>query len=170
MTVGVVVSICGAAGWSPLPRVGGIAGAVLDGRPVEIERRSPPGRRCSARRHRVAEGQRIGAGAAGIGRGAAVVERQRRRAAGNRHRLAQVQGQRDHVAGIEIAIAARGRSRCQTPPPMTRRAVVSICGCRSGGHRSRKLAALPAPSLTVAPLRLNGGRRQVGGVLPGATV
>ncbi len=39
---------------------------------------------------RVAEGQRIGAGAAGIGRGAAVVERQRRGAARNRHRLAQV--------------------------------------------------------------------------------
>ena len=37
---------------------------------------------------RVAEGQRIGAGAADIGGGAAIVERQRRRAAGNRHRLA----------------------------------------------------------------------------------
>ena len=42
-------------------------------------------------RHRVAKGQRIGAGAAGIGRRGAVVERQRRRAAGNRHRLAHGQ-------------------------------------------------------------------------------
>ena len=52
------------------------------------------------RRHRVAEGQRIGAGAAGIGRGAAVVERQRRRAAGNRHRLAQIERQRDDLPAL----------------------------------------------------------------------
>ena len=51
----------------------------------------------------VAEGQRIGAGAAGIGGGAAVVERQRRRAAGDRHRFVQVERQRDGLAGIEVA-------------------------------------------------------------------
>ena len=58
-------------------------------------------------RHRVAEGQRVAAGAAGIGGGAAVVERQRRRAARDRHRLAQVDRQRDHVAGVEVAGAGR---------------------------------------------------------------
>ena len=51
----------------------------------------------------VAEGQRIGAGAADVGGGAAVVERQRRRAARHRHRLAQVERQRDGLAGIEVA-------------------------------------------------------------------
>ena len=51
--------------------------------------------RRSGRRHRVAEGQRIGAGAARIGRGAATVERQRRGAARNRHRLAQVEREGD---------------------------------------------------------------------------
>ena len=56
-------------------------------------------------RHRVAEGQRIGAGAAGIGRGAAVVERQRRRAA-DRHRLAHIERQGERVAA---AVTARSR-------------------------------------------------------------
>ena len=54
----------------------------------------------------VAEGERVGAGAAGVGGGAAVVERERRRAAGNGHRLAQIEGQGDGLAGIEVA--ARG--------------------------------------------------------------
>ena len=55
----------------------------------------------------VAEGQRIGAGAAGIGGGAAVVEGERRGAAGDRHRLVQVERQRDRLAGIEIAAGRR---------------------------------------------------------------
>ena len=59
----------------------------------------------------VAEGQRIGAGAADIGGGAAVVERQRRGAAGHRHRLAQVERQRDGLAGIEVAARRRLRQR-----------------------------------------------------------
>ena len=51
----------------------------------------------------VAEGQSVGAGAAGIGGGAAVVERQRRRAARDRHRFVEVERQRDGLAGIEVA-------------------------------------------------------------------
>ena len=55
------------------------------------------------RRNRIAEGQRTGAGAAGIGRHTAVIERQRRRAAGDRHRLAHIERQRHHLASTEIA-------------------------------------------------------------------
>ena len=57
--------------------------------------------------NRVAEGQRAGARAARVGRGAAVVEGQRRCAARNRHRLAQVQRQRHHAAGCQVAGARR---------------------------------------------------------------
>ena len=63
--------------------VGRIAGAVGDAgrvRLTAVTARSP----YSARRHRIAEGQCAGAGAAAVGRGAAVVERQRRRAARRR--------------------------------------------------------------------------------------
>ena len=59
----------------------------------------------------VAEGQRRGAGAAGVGRGAAIVERQRRRAARHRDRFAEVERQRDGLAGIKVA--ARGAFRTQ---------------------------------------------------------
>ena len=122
--------------------IGGIAGAVRDGRPVEIERRHRQVGGVLRRRHRVAEGQRIGAGAAGIGGGAAVVERQRRRAAGNRHRLAQVQGQRDHLAGIEIAMPLPSMPVPDVATDATVGVVVSICG----------------------PVGLVTGERQVGGV------
>ena len=91
-----------------------------------------------ARRHRVAEGQRIGARAAGIGRGAAVIERQRRRA-GDRHRLAHIERQRDRLAGIV------GRPRSPSTDD-TVGAVVSICGLPWVRPVSDRLAALPAPS------------------------
>jgi hypothetical protein len=60
-------------------------------------------------RHRV-EGQRMAARAALVGRGAEVVERQRRGAAGgvDRHVLAHVDGEGDHLAGTEVAGAAAG--------------------------------------------------------------
>ena len=51
----------------------------------------------------VAEGQRIGAGAAGIGGGAAIVEGERRRAARDGHRFVEVERQGDGLAGIEVA-------------------------------------------------------------------
>ena len=62
-------------------QAGGIAGAVLDGPAVEVDRRRRQRRSVLTGANRVAEGQRIGARAAAIGRGAAIVERQRRRAA-----------------------------------------------------------------------------------------
>ena len=43
--------------------------------------------------HGVAEGERIGAGAARIGGDAAIVERERRRAAGDRHGFVEIEGQ-----------------------------------------------------------------------------
>ena len=54
-------------------------------------------------RHHVAESQRRGARTAGVGRGAAVVECERRRAAGDRHRLAHVERQRCRGANLENA-------------------------------------------------------------------
>ena len=56
-------------------QVGGIARAVSDRRRVEIDRGRREAGRVLPGRHRVAEGQRTGAGAAGIGRGGAIVER-----------------------------------------------------------------------------------------------
>ena len=75
--------------------------------------------------HGVAEGQRIAAGAAGIGRGAAIVERQRRRAARHRHRLAHVERQRHGLAGIEVAARRRFHDRrhrraCRWQSPLRR--------------------------------------------------
>ena len=101
-------SWCRSAGRSGSGRratVGGIAGAIRDGRAVEIDRGHRQVGGVLTGRHRVAEGQRTGAGAADIGRGAAVVEGQRRRAAGgvDRHRFAHVERQRDGLAGIEVA-------------------------------------------------------------------
>ena len=100
------VDLRAALGQAGERQVGGIAGAIGDGGRVEIDRGGGQSRRVLAGRHRVAEGQRAGAGAAAIGRGAAVVERQRRRAARHRHRFAQVERQGDGLAGIEVA--ARG--------------------------------------------------------------
>ena len=82
----------------------GVAGAVGDGRAVGRLTRSDRQRRgVLPGRHRVAEGQRIGAGAADIGRGAAVVERQRRRAR-NRHSRAHVQRQGNHLARASLPV------------------------------------------------------------------
>ena len=134
-------------------QIGGIAGAVLDRRAVP--RLTAVTARSSGvlpAANRVAEGQRIGAGAAGIGRGAAVVERQRRGAAGNRHRLAQVERQRDHA----VARSLRSPLPVPTPPPTTPSAPwCRSAACRPGwSPQPVRLAALPAPSLTVAVPRL----------------
>ena len=84
-------------------QAGGIAGAVSDGCRVEVDR---GGRQCGGvlpGGDGVAEGQRRGAGTARVGRGAAIVERQRWCAARDRDRLAEVERQRDGLAGIEVA-------------------------------------------------------------------
>ena len=101
------VDLRAALGQAGEREVGGIAGAVRDGGGVEIDGGGGKGGGVLPGADSVAEGQRIGAGAAGIGGGAAVVEGQRRRAAGDRHRFVEVEGQGDGFAGIEVA-ARRG--------------------------------------------------------------
>ena len=115
-----------------------------------------------AGRHRVAEDQRAGAGAADIGGGAAVVERQRRRA-GDGHRLAHVERQRQRLAGIVVAGAVAVTDD-------TVGAVVSICGAVWVRPVSDRLAALPAPSVMVAAVEIDPGHRQAAVFWPAATV
>ena len=101
------VDLRAALGQAGEREVGGIAGAVGDGRGVEIDGGGGEGRGVLPGGDGVAEGQRIAAGAARIGGGAAVVEGERRRAARDRHRLAEVECQRDGLAGIEVAARRR---------------------------------------------------------------
>ena len=85
-------------------QVGGVAGAVLDGDAGrQVEGGGGEGGHVLAGRHGVIEGQRAGARAAGVGRRSAVVEGQRRRSAGDRHRLAEAERQRDGLACVQIA-------------------------------------------------------------------
>ena len=72
-------------------QVDSIAGTIGDGRGIEIDRSRCESRRVLAGADNVAEGEGVGAGAAGIDRGAAVIESEARRAAGDRYRLAQRQ-------------------------------------------------------------------------------
>ena len=82
-TVGAVVSICRVpAGLVTAPgRLAALPAPSLTVAPLRLTAVTVRSDGVLAGRHRVAEGQRVGAGAAGIGRGAAIVERQRRRAA-----------------------------------------------------------------------------------------
>ena len=73
--------------------IGGIAGAVGDGRGVEIDGGGGERRGVLAGGHGVAEGERIAAGAARIGGDAAIIERERRRAAGDRDGFIEIEGQ-----------------------------------------------------------------------------
>ena len=89
VTVGVVVSICGPLWVRPLrDRLAALPAAVGDTGGVEIDRGGGKRGRVLAGGHGVAECERVGTGAAAIGGGAAVVERQGRGAARHRHRLA----------------------------------------------------------------------------------
>ena len=109
VTVGAVVSICGLPWVRPLSdRLAALPAPSCDRGTVEVDRRHHQVGGVLTSRHRVAEGQRIGARAADIGGGADVVERQRRRAAGrvDRHVLAHGERQRDGFAGAKVA--ARG--------------------------------------------------------------
>ena len=104
-TVGVVVSICRVpAGLVTAPvRLAALPAPSVTVAAVEIDRRHRQVGGVLPGRHRVAEGQRARARAAGVGRGAAVVERQGRRAARHRHCLVQVESQRYCAAGRQIA-------------------------------------------------------------------
>ena len=104
MIAGVVVSICGPLWVRPVSdRLAALPAPSVMVAGVEIDRGGRQRRGVLPGADGVAEGQRIGAGAAGIGGGAAVVEGQRRGAARHRHRLVEVQRQRDGLAGVEIA-------------------------------------------------------------------
>ena len=140
------VDLRAALGQTGQREVGGISGAVLYCCAIEID--------CSRRqrtsvltgRYRVTESQRAGAGAAGVSRSSPVVERQCRGAAHNRHCLAHVERQRHRLAGI--VVAARASITDDTVG-----VVVSICGLPWLTPVIERLAALPAPSCTVEPLR-----------------
>ena len=73
------VDLRAALGQAGEGEIGGIAGTIDDGRGVEIDGGGGQARGVLPGGHGVAEGQRIGAGAAGIAGGAAIVQRQRRR-------------------------------------------------------------------------------------------
>ena len=73
----------------------------------------------------------------------------------DRHRLAQVERQRDGLAGVKVA--ARGRLR---QSPMTVGVVVSICGPLWVRPVSDRLAALPAPSAMVRRIKIDRRRRK----------
>ena len=89
-------------------QVGDVAGCVLDGRAIEIEGGYDQVRRVLPGRDRVAESESGGARAPDKGRSAAIVERERRRAAGgvDGHRRTEIDRQRDGLAGVQVAAAA----------------------------------------------------------------
>ena len=153
-TVGAVVSICSVpAGLVTAPeRLAALPAPSLMVAAVEIDRRHRQVGGVLAGPHRVAEGQRIGAGAAGVGRGAAVVERQRRGAARHRHRLAQVDRQRHHAAGREVAGTRRDAGAGRHHRRHRRRRGVDLQRAGRVGHRARKVGR-------VAGAVLDGRRR-----------
>ena len=83
------IDLRAALGQATERRVDSIAGTVGDGRGIEIDCGRCESRRVLSGADNVAEGEGVAARAAGIGRGAAIIEGERRRAARNRHRLAQ---------------------------------------------------------------------------------
>ena len=104
-TDGVVVSICRVPdGLVTTPvRLAALPAPSLTVAELEIECGDRQVRGVLAGPNRVAEGQGIGARSAGIGRCAAVIERQRRDAARHRHRLAQIDRQRHNTADPDVA-------------------------------------------------------------------
>ena len=142
------IDLRAALGQAGQRQVGGIAGPVGDGRGIEIDRGGGQGGRVLPGADGVAEGQRVGAGAAAIGRGAAVVERQRRRAA------------RTVTASLKLSVnvtvlpASRSPLAGDSTSDDTVGVVVSICGPLWVRPDSDRLAALPAPSVMVAAFRL----------------
>ena len=104
--------------------IGGIAGAVFDGGGIEIDGGGGEAAVFWPAADGVAEGERIAAGAARIGGDAAIVERERGGAAGDRDGLIEIEGEGDGVAGIEVAGGRRSRSRTRW----------SALWCRSAGR------------------------------------
>ena len=138
---------------------------VLDGRRVQVDRGHRQVGGVLAGRHRVAEGQRIGAGSAGIGRRAAVVERQRRRAAGNRHRLVHIDGQRHNGANPDVAGARRNAGAGSHHRGHRRRRGVDLQRAGRVGDRPGEAGCGPCPVCDSRRIQVDRAHRQVGGVL-----
>ena len=157
VTVGIVVSICAptqargpkaSRGWRQCRRHFDRSRAL---RLIVVAARS---RRRSGQRQPCSQGQRIRAGAAGVGCCRAVVEGQRRDTARYRYRLAHVERQGDYVfPAFEID---HSTAVIRVTDAVAVGVVVSICSVAPDGAVTApvRLAALPAPSLTVPPLRL----------------
>ena len=149
------------AGWRQRPgEAGAVPGPILDGGTVEVDRAHRKVRRVLPGGNRIAEGQRRAARTAGVGRGTAVVERQRRRATGHRHRLAHRKGQRNDMAGVEIAIATGDPSpRCDHR--RDRR------GDGGGGGRYSARECVTSGILDVGAVVVDPAHRQTSGGVPG---
>ena len=167
--VGAVVSICSVpVGLVTAPaRLAALPAPSVTRGGVQIDRRHREVGACSARRHRIAEGQRAGAGAAAVGRGAAVVERQRRRAARHRHRFAQVQRQRDDLAGIKIAGPAADAGPRRHHRRHRRRRGVDLQRAGRVGHRAGEVGGIAGTIGDGRGVEIDRGDREVGRVLPG---
>ena len=88
----------------------------------------------------------------------------------DRHRLAQVERQRHHVAGLEVAVRRDAGARRHHRRYRRRRGVDLQRAGWVGDRASDRLAALPAPSVTVAPLRLTAVTARSAVFWPAATV
>ena len=148
--------------------IGTVACRVLQRCPVQVERRHRQIAGVLSGADRVAEAQ-CGPGAADVTGRAAIVQRQRRRAAGHRHRLAQVDGQGDDMAGIEVAVAAAvdpGAGGCHRRH--RRRRGVDLQGARRIGHRAGEIGTVARRVLQRCPVQVERRHRQIAGVLSGA--
>ena len=136
---------------------------------VEVDRGHRQVGRVLAGTDRVAEGQRAGAGAADIGRGAAVVEGERRGAARDRHCLAQVQRQRDGLAGVKVAGAAADASSRRHYRRHGRRRGIDL-RTALGQAGERQIGGIAGTVGDGGGVEIDRGGGESGGVLSGATV
>ena len=156
------VDLRAALGQTGEREIGGIAGAVFDGRGIEIDGGGGQARGVLPSADGVAEGERIAAGAARIGGGAAIVERQRRGAAGDRDRLIEVERERDGLAGIEVAARRRLDQRRDG-----RRCGVDLRAAL-GQTGEREIGGIAGAVGDGRGVEIDGGGGEARGVLPGA--
>ena len=149
--------------------VGAVAGRVADRRPVQVERGHRKVAGVIAGANRVTEGQRIAAGAAGVARRTAIVERQRRHPAGNRHHLTHVDGERDDMARIQVTIAApvNSAARCRNRWHRWRHRI-DLQDAGRVDHRACHVGAVAGRVADRRPVQVERGHRKVAGVIAGA--